>query len=173
MGWVLPPWGLGRASGTANRHLSARPHTLRGSLQLLSLCTVVSGICGPRREAGLTVTGVLSKAAEHRQEVAQGGVLRRASLPCMAPACRIGHPASGGEGRGETRRLQDTCRVTSWSSPSAQPPPGGYGNHTSQNRDRGPGERHVPGHPISPSGSPLSHHTTHMNPKRVHEHRGP
>ena len=31
----------------------------------------------------------------------------------------------------------------------------------------------MPGHPIDPSGSPLSHHTAHMNPNRVHEHRGP
>lgn len=79
-GQALPPWGLGWASGRADRCLSAWPHALRGSLWLLSLCAVLSGIGGPQRKAGFTVTGALSKAAEHRQ----GSGPRRGPEACVS-----------------------------------------------------------------------------------------
>ena len=99
-GQALARWGLGWASGRADRCLSAWPRALRGSLWLLSLRAVLSGVCSPRWKAGLTVTGALSKATEHRQ----GRGPRRGPEACVCPAQ---HQPAGSDTRPVAARAEE------------------------------------------------------------------
>lgn len=87
------------------------PAPLRGSLRLLSLCAALSGVCGPRRKGGLTVTGALSKAAERRQ----GSGPRRGPEACVSAlhSTSLQDRTPGQRRRGQRRDMASAGRSSS------------------------------------------------------------